>query len=152
MGADTDPLELLRELLAHQRLAVLATQGPDCPYASLVAFCASEDLHTLSFATTRATRKYQNLTSYPRVAMLVDSRSDADLDFHTAIAATAVGSVRALEGEERAIQLVAFLRRHPHLREFAGSPSSVLLALTVETYYLVSRFQNVTELHLDRKR
>ena len=140
--------DLLRELFAREQLGVLATHGPEHPYASLVAVRASGDLRRLYFCTTRATRKFSFLTSDPRVAMLVDSRSVADLDFHQAVAVTAVGTARELEGEERDRQLVAFLARHPQLRTFASSPSTALVELAVETYYLVRRFQNVTELHL----
>jgi nitroimidazol reductase NimA-like FMN-containing flavoprotein (pyridoxamine 5'-phosphate oxidase superfamily) len=107
----------------------------------------SDDLHHLYFTTTRATRKFQFLTAEPHAAMLVDSRSDDDLDFHGTVAATAVGTVRELEGEEREVQLAAFLRRHPHLQPFASAPTSALVELAVQSYYIVSRFQNVTELH-----
>jgi nitroimidazol reductase NimA-like FMN-containing flavoprotein (pyridoxamine 5'-phosphate oxidase superfamily) len=148
MDASAEPFELLRQLFARQRLGVLATHGPDSPYASLVAVRADDDLRHLYFSTTRATRKFQFLSAEPRVAMLVDSRSDDDLDFHGAVAATAVGTARELEGDARAAQLTAFLARHPHLRPFASSPTSALVELEVDTYYIVSRFQNVTELHM----
>lgn len=146
-----DPLQTLRELFARQRLGVLATQGPGHPYASLVAVRADDDLRHLYFTTTRATRKFHYLCEHPEVAMLVDTRSDEDLDFHGAVAATAVGKARVLDGEERAVQLAAFLRRHPHLRTFASAPTSALVEMTVGTYYLVSRFQNVTELHMTER-
>ena len=148
MDASADPVIVLRDLFARQRLGVLATHGPEHPYASLVAVRASDDLRHLYFSTTRATRKFQFLSSDPKVAMLVDSRSDDDADFHGAVAATAVGTARELEGDECAEQLAAFLRRHPHLRPFASAPTSALVELAVDTYYIVSRFQNVTELHL----
>jgi nitroimidazol reductase NimA-like FMN-containing flavoprotein (pyridoxamine 5'-phosphate oxidase superfamily) len=148
MDPSAEPFALLRELFARQRLGVLATHGPDSPYASLVAVRASDDLRYLYFSTTRATRKFQFLSAEPQVAMLVDSRSDDDLDFHGAVAATAVGTARELEGDEREEQLAAFLGRHPHLRPFSGAPTSALVELAVATYYIVTRFQNVTELHL----
>lgn len=148
MDESAEPFDSLRDLFAKQRLGVLATHGPEHPYASLVAVRASDDLRHLYFSTTRATRKFQFLSAEPQVAMLVDSRSDDDLDFHHAIAATAVGTARELEGDARAEQLVAFLERHPHMKPFASAPSSALVELAVETYYIVSRFQNVTELHL----
>lgn len=148
MDVSAEPFALLRALFARERLGVLATHGPEHPYASLVAVRASDDLRRLYFSTPRATRKFHFLTHDPKVAMLVDSRSDDDLDFHDAVAATAVGTARELEGDERAEQLVAFLARHPHLKPFASSPTSALVELTVETYYIVRRFQNVTELHL----
>jgi len=141
-------LDLLRELLSRQRLGVLATHGESGPYASLVAFAATDDLGRLTFATTRATRKFQFLTAEPRVAMLIDSRSDADLDFHRATAVTAVGPVAELEGEARDGACARFVARHPHLADFATAPTTALLALDVESYYLVRRFQTVTELHM----
>lgn len=149
MTPAAEPLDVLRDLFARQRLGVLATHGPDHPYASLVAVQASDDLRRLYFTTTRATRKFHFLTRDPNVAMLVDSRSDDDLDFHGAVAVTAVGTARELEGDERAAQLPAFLDRHPHLHGFAKAPTSALVELAVDTYYLVSRFQNVTELHME---
>jgi nitroimidazol reductase NimA-like FMN-containing flavoprotein (pyridoxamine 5'-phosphate oxidase superfamily) len=152
MTPAAEPLDVLRALFARQRLGVLATHGPGHPYASLVAVLASDDLRHLYFTTTRATRKFQFLTIDPHVAMLVDSRSDEDLDFHGAVAVTAVGTARELEGDERADKLAAFLRRHPHLHDFAGAPPSALVDLAVDTYYLVSRFQNVTELHMEKAR
>jgi len=48
----------LKKLLQSQPLAVLATQSRGQPYASLIAFASSDDLKSLYFATTRATRKY----------------------------------------------------------------------------------------------
>lgn len=149
MGGAADPWVLVRELFASQRLGVLATRGPGHPYASLVGVCADEELRHLYFVTTRATRKFHFLEADPHVAMLVDSRSDDDLDFHGAVAATAVGTARELEGEERAQRLEAFLARQPQLSAFAKAPTSALVELTVKTYYVVSRFQNVTELHLE---
>ena len=35
------------------------------------------------------------------------------------------------------------------LQPFASSPTSALVELSVATYYIVRRFQNVTELHLE---
>ena len=148
MDASAEFLDLLHDLFARQRLGVLATWGSGYPYASLVAVRASDDLHHLYFSTTRATRKFQFLSAEPQVAMLVDSRSDDDLDFHGAVAVTAVGTARELAGDARAAQLVAFLARHPQLSPFASSPTSALVELEVDTYYIVSRFQNVTELHM----
>ena len=148
MDDSAEPVAQLRELFARQALGVLATHGPEYPYASLVAVHVSDDLRRLCFSTPRATRKFHFLTHDPQVAMLVDSRSDDDLDFHEAIAATAVGTARELEGDERAEQLTAFLERHPHMKSFASSPTSALVELAVDTYYIVRRFQNVTELHL----
>lgn len=149
MAGREQTLAVLRDLFARQRLGVLATQGLGHPYASLVAVCPDEELRHLYFVTPRATRKFHFLEADPHVAMLVDSRSEDDADFHGAVAATAVGTACELTGDERGVRLETFLTRQPHLRAFAASPSTALVEITVRTYYVVTRFQNVTELHLD---
>jgi nitroimidazol reductase NimA-like FMN-containing flavoprotein (pyridoxamine 5'-phosphate oxidase superfamily) len=139
----------LQELLASQRLAVLATREEDGhPYANLMAFTVSEDLKTLLFVTGRATRKYENLCAEPRVALLIDNRSHAASDVHEAAAATVLGDAEEVRGEERDRLLPIYLARHPHLEDFASSPSCALFRVRVRSYYLVRRFQQVTELHV----
>jgi len=144
---DKDQIEQrLMELLASQKLAVLATQDQAQPYASLVVFAASEDLRELYFVTPKATRKFAYLQANPRVALLMDSRSNQDSDIHRAVAATAVGSAAEVPPGERSRVLSCYLAKHPHLEEFAASPSCALVRVSVATYYVVSRFQEVMEL------
>lgn len=87
----------VRDLFESQRLAVLSTHRGGQPYANLMAFVATEGLKHLVFATTRSTHKYANLEADTGVAVLVDSRSNREADFHSAIAVTATG--RAQEAE-----------------------------------------------------
>jgi nitroimidazol reductase NimA-like FMN-containing flavoprotein (pyridoxamine 5'-phosphate oxidase superfamily) len=139
----------LRELLMSQRLSVLATQSREQPYCSLVAFAASEDLRRLFFATSRHTRKFANLSDQSKVALLVDNRSGEDADFHEAIAATAVGRADEVAAEEIAEARALYLSKHPHLVDFVNSPTCALLSVTVRTYFVVTRFQQVVEYHIE---
>ncbi len=138
----------LKDLFNAQHLGVLATQGAGQPYSSLVAFAATDDLKYLVFATTRATRKYANLSSESRVAMLIDNRSNQDSDFHNAVAVTAMGTAEEVRDNEKDELLKQYLAKHPYLEEFVMAPTCALLKVRVDKYYLVSRFQNVMELHL----
>lgn len=138
----------LRQLFAGQRLAVLSTQHEGRPYGSVVAFDASDDLRRLVFATTRTTRKFGNLAVQPWVAMVVDSRDNRESDFHEAIAVTATGRSREVTGAERSELAARYLHKHPALKGFVESPTCAVVAVEVETYYLVSRFQHVVELHM----
>ncbi len=140
----------LKDLFESQRLGVLATYGEGQPYSSLVAFAATNDLKYLVFATTRATRKYANLSAESRVAMLVDNRSNQDSDFHSAMAVTALGEAEEVKESERGHLLKLYLAKHPYLEEFVNSPTCALLKMCVDRYYMVSRFQNVMELHMRR--
>ena len=150
--SDSEATEaVLRALLTTQQLAVLATREEDGqPYANLMAFAASDDLKTLLLVTGRATRKYENLRADPRVALLIDSRSHEPSDIHQAVAVTVLGEVEEVSDSERDRLLPAYLAKHPHLEHFASSPSSAMFQVHVRSYYLVRRFQAVTELHVQR--
>lgn len=148
---DSEKLRIrLKELFSSQRLAVLSTHSQGQPYASLVSFVATDDLRYLLFATSRGTRKYANLAADARAALLIDSRSNRDSDLHQAIAVTATGTVDELQGPERDRLVDLYLAKHPSLDEFVNSPSNALLRLKVETYVMVSRFQNVMVLDLSK--
>jgi nitroimidazol reductase NimA-like FMN-containing flavoprotein (pyridoxamine 5'-phosphate oxidase superfamily) len=141
------PIEI-KELLNSQKLAVLATHRQGQPHASLVAFAATVDGRELIFATTRTSRKFANLQADPRAALLIDSRTHQDSDFHLAQALSATGTVVELSGTEKHSRLQLFLTKHPHLREFVQSPSCALMSLHVQIYNLVSKFQKVIEYRL----
>jgi heme iron utilization protein len=138
----------LIDLFESQKLAVLSTHCQGQPYGSLVAFVVSHDLKEFFFVTPRATRKYANMKADPRVALLVDSRSNQDSDIHRAMAATAVGKAAEVAEDDREKVLKLYLFKHPHLEEFARSPSCALVRVTVESFYVVDRFQKVMELHV----
>jgi len=137
--------EILRELFASQKLAILGTHQGGQPYGSLVAFAVSPDLKNLFFATTRATRKFANLQADSRVSMVLDNRSNRVIDFRKAVAATALGRAKEVRGEERKRLAKIYLAKHPHLKDFIASPTCALVRIRVEVYYLVWRFQNVFE-------
>jgi nitroimidazol reductase NimA-like FMN-containing flavoprotein (pyridoxamine 5'-phosphate oxidase superfamily) len=139
-------------LLSEQRLATLSTcndQGH--PYASLIAFDVTEDLTGIVFATSRATRKFANLTDNRHAAMLVENSRNLKSDIYEAMAVTALGVVSELSGTRRDTALAHYVRKHPHLTKFIQAPSTAVLQLAVDVYYLVNRFQKVMEYHVGRK-
>lgn len=140
----------LRNLFKTQNLAVVATQTGGQPYASLVAFVASDDLRHLFFVTARTTRKFSNLLSESRVAVLVNSSSNRESDFHDAISITITGTAEEIKDPERQDILTLYLSKHPYLEDFARSPSCALIRVVARSYYMVQNFQNVMELHINR--
>ena len=142
-------MEDLRALFDRQRFAVLATtQENGRPYTNLMAFAVSNDLQSMVLVTGRATRKYKNLCANPGVALLIDNRSHEASDIHEAMAVTVLGEAQEVSGDMRKRLTELFLSKHPYLKEFALSPSCALLQVIVKSYYLVRRFQEVTEFHL----
>ena len=141
--------EDLIELFGSQSLAVLATQEENRPYVTLVAFVSSEDLKYLFFTTTRSTRKYANLSASSGVAMLIDNRSNIPSDFRLAMAVTATGEAEEVDRNHEKDLFDAYIAKHPHLEEFAKSPTSAFVRIRVDTYYVVTRFQKVLEVHVN---
>ena len=147
MNASPDVRSQLQELFASQHLAVLATDHNGQPYASLVAFAINADLRELFFATTRDTRKFANLQANPRVSLLIDNRANQVTDFSAAVAVTVLGNSAELPGPARRAGTALYLAKHPHLAEFVAAPSCALIRVQVQSFFLVSRFQNVVEYH-----
>jgi heme iron utilization protein len=143
--SDPGLLALLRDLFASQRGAVLATQEKGQPYLSLMAFAVSPDLKTFILVTNRNTRKYANLMAEPRVALLVDNRSNTPEDTREAVAVTVLGTAAETAPEGRREALRLFLLRHPHLESFATSATGALITVQVSTYLVVQRFEEVQE-------
>ncbi len=140
----------LNELFSTQSLAVLSTHQDGQPYASLVAFAATEDLKHFFFVTPKTTRKFANLSADCRVAMLINSSQNENADFHRAISVTMVGSAEEISGSDKQKHLQFYLARHPHLQDFARSPTCALVRVSARSYYLVKNFQNVMELHISQ--
>lgn len=140
--------ERLVELLCTQNLAVLTTLKDDKPHASLIAFVTTEDLTKIFFVTPKATRKFTYLTTNKNVALLIDNRLNQSSDFHSAMAVTAYGSCGEIMKDEYPAELKLYLEKHPHLEEFASSPSSAFICVSIERYSIVTNFQNVYEMVL----
>ena len=140
----------IAELLLYQKLAVLATQSPEgSSYSSLIAFAATDDLQKIVFATPKATRKFANIRYNPKVSLLIDDRSNNEKDFHDAQAVTVMGAVDRIDNDASQNELAPlYLSKHPYLEDFLRSPSTAFIIISVKSYYLVSRFQEVMELHI----
>lgn len=139
--------KIVQELLHSQRLAVLSTLMSGRPYSNLIAFAATADLKQILFATTRATRKFINLTVEPRVSLLIDNRSNQETDFGEASAVTVLGTGEEVLGPDRDKYLRLYLRKHPYLEDFITAPTCALIRVKVEKFIIVTRFQEVREIY-----
>jgi nitroimidazol reductase NimA-like FMN-containing flavoprotein (pyridoxamine 5'-phosphate oxidase superfamily) len=135
----------IQHMLQSQYFGVLATQGKEYPYCSLIGFAVSEDGKDILFATIRDTRKFANIQQSPNVSLLIDSQTNKVDDFMTAQALTAQGRAYEVPDEDRARWLGVFLGKHPYLKEFVTAPNCVLIHIQVAKYILVNNFQNVLE-------
>lgn len=140
----------VKALFESQSLAVLSTQKNDQPYANLVAFAATPDLAQIIFLTPHTTRKYENIRHNPKVALLVNNSMNKAADIYEAISVTATGMAVTPEVPEKEQFLEIYLKKHPHLKGFSSAPTTSLVCVHVDRYFMVNQFQNVFEIQVAR--
>jgi len=148
---DTDKkavLKTIRTLFDSETLSVLSTQKDGQPYASIVAFAYTDDLSQILFLTPDTTRKYDNLNTDPRVALLINNSRNRAEDIFDAISVTAIGRALTLKGDEKNRKMELYLKRHPHMESFSCSPTTAMVAVAVDNYIMVSRFQHVEDIRM----
>lgn len=138
----------ITKILNSQLYGVMATQGSTYPYTSLVGIANTKDYRELLFATSRNSRKYQNLVNSSHVSILIDTRLNALSDIMEAEAITALGSATEIPQKQWQDYANIFLSKHPNFKEFIETPQCSLIKITVDKYILVDHFQNVTEIDI----
>ena len=91
----------IQDLLQDQKFAVLSTYDSSQPYCNLVAFADINKGKSIIFITDRNTRKYRNLKKNEKVSLLIDNRTNRNIDFDEAIAVTLMGRAKEVQGENR---------------------------------------------------
>jgi nitroimidazol reductase NimA-like FMN-containing flavoprotein (pyridoxamine 5'-phosphate oxidase superfamily) len=139
-------VDRIRELVEGEPFAVLCTQGEGQPYGSVVAFAFAPDLASFVFATAAATRKYRLLCENDRVALVVDDRGRFPGELMQVSAVTITGRANPVEpGPESERWAGLLTSRHPYLKRFVASPSTVLFRVRVTRCLHVTRFQEVRQ-------
>ncbi len=141
-------LEQISTLFDSQRLAVLSTQINGQPYASLVAFASSDNLEHIFFLTPDTTRKYNNLKTNTKVAILVNNSLNKADDIYNAVSITGTGSAFVVEKTNKQKFLDIYLKKHPHMKTFSAAPTTALVCVTINRYFMVNQFQNVVEIQV----
>ena len=113
----------LEKLLTSQKVGVLATHGVKFPYTNLIAFVATNDLHSIIFATLRSTQKYENLRKKTNVSFLIDDRFNELTDFSQVTTVTVLGNTFEVSKNKYS---ELFLSKHPQLKTFLLNPYCVL--------------------------
>lgn len=83
----------LTDLLAHQHVLVVATQGDKWPTATMQAFAETPNLDIVLIMLESAI-KFQNLSKRPQVTLLVDNRDTGDVHTLQVVRAAIQGVAR----------------------------------------------------------
>ncbi|OGV34776.1 MAG: hypothetical protein A2020_09650 [Lentisphaerae bacterium GWF2_45_14] len=135
----------MTDLLNNCKLATLSTFDGKSPYASLVGFVYITKSNSIIFATPIKGRKYHNLKSTPRAALLISEAAGSDEDFYGACALTVTGPCTEIKSADA---ISSYAKKFPMLEDFVRSKETAVFRLQPESFYLVHNFQEVSELHI----
>jgi general stress protein 26 len=134
------------KIMHEQKYAVIATQAKKGVYTNLVAFCSSDNLKNIYFATSTKSNKYVNLVINPYTSILIDDRENTTSDIINATAITALGKASNIDKNNTEIKDL-YLKKHPQLNDFIQANDSVFIKLNVDKYIYVNSFENIHILH-----
>lgn len=136
--------DYIRNVFETCRLAVLATEGNGQPHASLIAITPISGFRQIIFATYRNTRKFENLLTNSKVALLIQGE-DTDSSFkQSGFALTAYGDAQEAGEVDYEEFMQAHLRRHPDQANFLLSEDLAIIRIKVETYQVVRGIDDVS--------
>jgi len=137
----------LNDILNSQPFAVIATQDEKGSYTNLVAFANPNDLKNIIFATSKKTKKYENIKKNSHMSMLIDNRKNDPSDIKNATAVTVLGSaIEVVKNKGFFTQL--YIKKHPYLSDFVKSPDCKLICLNVDKYVVVNSFEKVVTINV----
>ncbi|MGO1369041.1 pyridoxamine 5'-phosphate oxidase family protein [Senegalia sp. (in: firmicutes)] len=133
-------------LCRDQSFAVLATQGNNECYTSLISFKESDDLSKIAFATPTNTKKFNFLKQNENVSILIDNRSRNPESINNITALTAIGKVKILSAEDDIdFWSKALIDKHNYLENFIKAETTAIVVVDICKYNYVSSFQEVIE-------
>lgn len=138
----------IKTLLSSQKFAVLSTQSEKQPYSNLVTFAACEGRPEVVFFTPRNTRKFQNLLVNPKVALLIDNRTNQSQDFQNATAVTIIGSAEEIDIIRQKYYIDVFSSKHPNLADLIKNRENAFFKVII-TDYIVATFDQTVRVTPD---
>lgn len=139
--------EKIKTLLDSQKFAVLSTENDGQPYNNLVAFAACDEFRGIIFFTPKNTRKYRNLLANPRVALMIDNRTNQIRDYDDATAITLTGSAEEIDPVNQQYLLEAFFTKHPNLDYLTRNSNNAFFKIKINEYF-VAGFNNSIRVQL----
>ena len=136
---------IIKELCDDQAFGVLATQGNNDCYNSLISFAVNENYTQMVFATPIDTKKLDLIKKNSGVSVLIDNRNNNPKDINDIVAATIIGEASILSDEDKTYWSNLLIEKHSYLETFIEAPSTVIVKIEISKYYFVGSFQEVIE-------
>jgi len=136
----------IKNILLTESFAVLSTQGEGQPFSSLISYACSENLKKIVFATPLGTRKVDLISRCNKVSVMVDTRARNPESINEINAITIIGEAKIIEDNNEKLSWENLLiKTHPYLETFVKASTTGIVAVDVEKYFYVRKFQEVIE-------
>lgn len=146
ISPDEKSQDEIKKILLSEPFAVLSTQGEGQPFSSLISYACSDDFKRIIFATPLATRKFDLISRCSKVSILIDTRSTNPESINDINAITVVGDAKIIKDiQNNASYETLLLKAHPYLETFIKATTTCIIAVDVDTYIYVRKFQEVIE-------
>lgn len=144
MKSVTTALDKIRTVMNTVKFGTLSTFDQSGGiHANLIAFSINDTLDELYFITAKSTRKYENILKNNRVSFLAHNCTNSMSDITGAQAIALTGEARDVSPLSLGVIKDSFLQEHPYMAELTYSPDAVFLLIGIDTFDLVSHFQDV---------
>ncbi|WP_243545272.1 pyridoxamine 5'-phosphate oxidase family protein [Pseudodesulfovibrio tunisiensis] len=145
-------LATIRALIASRDICVLATTNGEEPHTSLMAYAAETDGTVLYLVTRKASRKYLNILTVPRVSLLIDTRDEHLTEDRASMLALSVnGTAEPITDSTVAGPCMErFLDRHPDMEGFVSREDSVFLRIRAESFLLLRGPESARHVKLEK--
>ena len=139
-------IALIKEIIKGESFGVLATNGDNESYTSLISFASNENGSKLVFATPKDTKKFHMIQNNKSVSILIDNRSSNQASINDIVAITSMGYARTLvDNNEIDKWSKLLLDKHTYLDDFINANTTAIILVDIIKYYYVSSFQEVVE-------
>ena len=140
-----ESIKMIKSLCTNQSFGVLATQGDETSYSSLISFVTNDDYSKLVFATPIDTKKLDYINKHSGVSVLIDNRNDNPNNINDIVAVTVMGKAIILDEDKKDFWIELLVDKHEYLKKFTDAPSTAVVMVDISNYFYVSSFQEVFE-------
>jgi nitroimidazol reductase NimA-like FMN-containing flavoprotein (pyridoxamine 5'-phosphate oxidase superfamily) len=137
-------IDKIKDLIEQKDTCVLATVSGGEPHCSLMSYVTDKDCREIYMISLRGTKKYRNMINNASVSLLIDTREDDIGRKRENIKALTVRGTFQNIGDEIKKRKIfeKLLRRHPHLKDFAGSTELEVFQVNTKSVQLLEGVSN----------
>lgn len=127
-------LEIIKDFIVNNDLAVLATSAENMPHCSLMAYVADDDGRKIYMLTRKDSRKFRNIKANPKVCLMVDTRANHGGARAKIKALTISGTCSSVSLSDQGRLLDRLLHTHPQLEILAQHKDAVVMEVAAESF------------------